>query len=250
MTAKPSTKKIYVNKYDEAALVIEHVMDATEDHIILSIPKSATFARSMNNFHAVKRQAEVLHKTLHIESVDDEVVDLATRVGLSASNSFFSNTRGPFADIVPSQRKSVRVSPATEQKIASQVVEEKLVVESRTEEPVTDYSQDSRVPKRFPSWKLVLVILTLGIGGTLTFSVLSNLSEAEVQLVTQKKPFAYIGGIVVDRGTKLIDASNMKIPGQVFIERKTAALNFAASGKKNVTAYAKGNITIYNAHSS
>lgn len=250
MATPLKSKKIYVNKYDEASLVIEHVMNATEEHIILSIPKSATFARSMNNFHALKREAEVLHKTLHIESVDDEVVDLAKRVGLVASNSFFNKTPGSFADIVPNQRKSTRSALAPPAQLGMRVVEERPMIETRAAEQVTDYSAPDGVKKRFSSWRLVFVVVSLGVAGTLTFSGLHNLREAEVRLVTQKKEFAYTGGIIVDRGTKIVDASNMKVPGQIFIERKTAALTVAATGKKQVTAYAKGNIVIYNAYSS
>ncbi|MDP3881018.1 MAG: hypothetical protein Q8Q32_02460 [bacterium] len=94
-------KKIAVQKHDEASFVIEQVLDAKDDNLVLSLPKGSKFAQSGSNFSLLKKQADLLGKELKIESVDDDALGLATKAGLHASNPFFGRMeQRQFSDII------------------------------------------------------------------------------------------------------------------------------------------------------
>ncbi len=242
-------QKIYVNKEDEVALVVLRVVKAETTDVLLCIPKFSTFGKSLQNFRLLKSEGEALGKTIRVESVDEDVVALAHQCDIEAINPFFQKSTGAFADIVVRHRvveeKKSIVPPAP--KIEATLVnkEEPLVVheyqEAIPEEPT---------PKAFPFKKMMLAVFVIAFGGACTFVALRVLPKADITLVTQKKTFTYASAIVVDKNIRTVDSVTMKIPGQLFIEKKNTSLTFPATGKKFIEKKAEGKIVIANAYSS
>jgi len=96
-----NTKKIAVNKNDEPTLIAEKLIDTEEEVVIFSIPRFSRFGEALSNFKLIKREAEVLDKTIYIESVDEEVLAFAEKAGIPAANPFLEERRRRFSDIVP-----------------------------------------------------------------------------------------------------------------------------------------------------
>ena len=213
-------KKIYVNKNDEAALVIERVMDSEATELVLSIPKFSKFGQSESNFHLLKKEADALEKNISIESVDEKVLELAAASDLPAANPFFANPDRQFSDIIPQSRenvaepKTIFVKTYTAPRRAASEEKEEAASEDIGAEIEAQFGPDERGPR---SWRGMAAIFgVLVFAGGLSFLALRVLPEAEVRLVVQKKNFAYANVVGVDKALREIDLGSMKIPGQVF----------------------------------
>ena len=99
-------KKIHATKTESAASVIGKVLNSPDDEVVLYIPKEANFGRSRNDFLLLKREARVIGKVVVIESVDDDILELAAISGLKAINPFLGKKQRAVSDIV-SVRDSV-----------------------------------------------------------------------------------------------------------------------------------------------
>ncbi len=252
-------KKIYVNKNDEAALVIERVIDAQSDLIVLSIPKFSRFAQSESNFHLLKKEIETLGKDIRIESVDDRVLELALTCEIPAENPFFSNPERQFSDIIPQRGAEGENSNTVFVKsratpIISRIRDEGVEEEIETPEKIAAEIESQFGPevsrRRISRKGFLLLTAVLVFSGLSGFLALRILPEAEVRLVTQKENYVYANAVVVDKSIRVSDALTMRVPGQIFTERRNVSLVFPATGKKYVSKKASGKITIYNAYSS
>ena len=92
--------KLYVNRSDRAASVISKVIKSASKEIVLYIPRSAEFSSSRNNFLLLKREADAAGKSVSVESVDDDVLELAMTAGLIAMNPFLGRKKMTVSDIV------------------------------------------------------------------------------------------------------------------------------------------------------
>jgi hypothetical protein len=256
-------KKIYVNKSDEATLVIERVIDAEATKIVLSIPRYSRFAQSESNFHLLKKEADALGKEIVVESVDERALELSAASSIEARNPFFDPEDNRVSDIVPRHHSLVK----------KQVAEGTLVSKRNIVRPCPDpedcddvsqpaASDDPRIiaeeieakfgpePKpRSRFWGFVMVLIILGVSGAMSFVALKVLPRASVTIVREKTDFAYANIVAVDKSIRSFDVSGMRIPGQIFIEKRNATLTFPASGKKYISEKASGRLTIYNSYS-
>src|SRR3989344_1083263 len=96
-------EKITVNKRDEAAEVVEKIIDSQAEEIVLSVPRFSKLTDSLSNFHLIRREADLLKKKIIIESVDDKAIELASLAKLESVNPFFVKSRRQFSDIVINQ---------------------------------------------------------------------------------------------------------------------------------------------------
>lgn len=251
------TKKIIVSKNDEPTAVAEKLIDAAEGTIIFSIPRFSRFGEALSNFRLIKREADLLDKTVIIESVDGEVLELAEESGLESTNPFLEERKKRFSDIVPTK-------PAKKKKTAvkKQVVEEEYEDEEEEDmswqrgEPVRPVKKAKKKAKRslktpriFRKRNLILLIVVVVVIFGIYLGV-AVLPKAEATLVTHKEEWTFSDSITVDHTLTAIDSEEGMIPGQVFIKRDTQTLKFPATGKRFVERKATGELTIYNAHSS
>lgn len=253
-------RRIIVEKNDEVASVIEKMMDAGRGTIVLEVRKGGVIVQQPNNFHIIKKQADILGQTIHIESVDDAVTNIGEHYGFVVSNPFFDNRPSKtVTDIIraPRVEKKAEVIPVMQQEEVQYVIPEKKEPEQIKEEVVEREDRDEEmIPEEVTSRKSFSiaqkVFILLGIigAGALTVVGVVVLPKAEVRLSTQKKNFTYTSAIVVDKTIRVGDVSAMKIPGQIFIEKRNVTLTFPASGKKTIEQKARGKVTLYNAYSS
>lgn len=239
---KKQIAKVQVGKNDEAALIVERVIDTDAEEIVLSVPRFSRVVEVSSNFHLIKREAELLKKKIVIESVDDRVVELATKAGLPALNPLLIKSPRQFSDIVTvkktrtSERHDVFEAPPAET----------LKAESRTEAAVREIpvkpraSRESR-SRRF-SFKgvIIAVFFVLLLSGGAIFAV-KFLPRVDVKIVMTKTAWEFADEITLKQADGLT---------QTFSDTKTLSLSFPATGIDKISRYAKGVITIYNAYSS
>lgn len=266
-------KKIYVNKNDEAVEIIESVLESGAHEVVLSVPKFSKFSESENNFHLLKREGESSNKKIFIESVDDRVIELANASGIPASNPFFVKPDRQLQDIIIN--KNIKRAPTSRKVEPNWNAPKTIFVNSKTEddeipEPqgssrgIDEIEAGSRLAReieeefgpeessgsKFSGKKTLAILGIVLVSGILSFVSIYVLPEAEIKIIAQKAEYIYQNAVVVDKTIKVSDPVAMKIPGQIFTEKKNLSLAFKASGKKQVSKKAAGKITIYNAYSS
>ena len=93
-------KKIHATKTESTASVISKVLNSPDDEVTLYVPKGAAFGSSRNDLLLLKREARVVGKVVTIESVDDDILELASTSGLKATNTFLGRKQRAVSDIV------------------------------------------------------------------------------------------------------------------------------------------------------
>lgn len=93
------------------------------------------------------------------------------------------------------------------------------------------------------------VVALIALGGV-AYSAFEILPRATVEITMAKIPFSFAEAITASTKAAAVDLSSRTIPAQIFTTNKNFTLAFKASGKKNVSDYAKGIIVITNAYSS
>jgi len=242
------SRKIYVNKSDQPTAVISRVIKAAEKTVILYIPRATLFAGSRNNFFLLKREAESAGKRVVIESVDEDVLELADLTGIQSVNPFLGRKRRAVSDIVVvgvrGQEKPIRVEAGGREEIAGEAEEVKEEAEPRPAKPSP--RQPASLKRFFAGVLLVAVLAT-----TAVFIIL-NLPRVKIHLVFEKTNIDFAGSLIVSSAFRENNVSNdvVKLRGVAFSEKRNLTKSYPSSGKKFVERKASGKIVIYNAYSA
>ena len=252
-------KKIYVNKTDSAASVIERVISVQDKEVILSIPRDTDFSKLKNNFRLLKREAEHAGKDVTIESVEDVTLESSAAVGLKAVNPFFGKKARMVSDIVmksevtgPSaqaRRPSVQ-QPGKQPKQEAAETETVFAASEFFEERTSVWADDEESPhSRKWTFILILMAIVLIVIGVALYMVLP---EATITVTFAETPFNYSGPLIVNSNVQSASASTtgITIPGTIFSDTENYVVDFTPSGSKDVSQSAAGSIDIYNAYSS
>ncbi|MDP3901398.1 MAG: hypothetical protein Q8Q37_00265 [bacterium] len=244
-------KRITINKSDDPSSIVEKLIDAKDDEIVLTIPRFAKFTDSLSNFHLVKREADILKKKIIIESVDDRVIELAGISGLDSINPFFSKYRRQISDIVVPDTSSSQ-SRRDHSRGAASADERDRPIKKRKTKSNFSISEMSIPGISFKTHRFIWWVGGIILLAVILISIFKFLPKADITIVTKHAEWSYKNSIVVDKNLALADISGntIKLPGQLFIENKNLSLSFSASGKKDVEQKARGVILIYNAYSS
>jgi len=259
--------KINIKKTEELPVIAEQVFSADADEVVLVVPKFSKLAESIDNFKFLKGGFTNNNKALSFESVDDKVIDLATQVGFAAENPFFA--KAPESLDLNIDNKKVKdevpVSPSAEEPVepddekADDLEESINKSENKAHEVFKEVEQEldrdfDPGPKkiRLPSSRKlglapILAVFLIGIG---VWTSMKILPQADVKIITKKTPWDFKGEVVIDKRAVVSDLQDLKIPGQIFTQRKNGELRFAATEKKMVKRKATGKVTIYNNHST
>lgn len=240
-------KRIFVNKNDGIAEVVDIVIGDPEHDITLVIPKNASLGNSVSNFRLLKREADAAVKNLRIESVDDDILASAKASRLPSIHPLFraKKTEGGISDIITTENPSV--SRMKEER------EVEMAPETTTYEAPTDSVLEEITPRKkkwffrpkflFPLGVLVGVLI-------LGFFLAGVFRKAELFINFEELPWEYKNQFLASASQAVIDSSRNLLPAEVFTEEKNITKTFPASGRDYVEEKATGKILIYNAFSS
>lgn len=252
-------KKIFVDKNEGVAEVVEKIIGDPASEIVFTVPKNAALGESVSNFHLIKREAESAGKKVLIESVDEEILALAKASRLEASHPLFEGEKkhSSLSDIVP--RRLVRgekpelTSPPNKGKKRRVETEVREVEVSREVEPIRSGGQAEYQPaegKRF-WWKLIFgVVLFAVVVVFIGWAATKFYSRATVTISFKKTPWTYEHSFLADTSASKVNLDENILPAELFASRRNLTQLFPASDMKNVSSKARGRITIYNAYSS
>lgn len=265
-------KKININKSDEAALIVEKIIEIESDEIILIIPRFSQLGESLSNFHLLKREADAIDKKLLIESVDNRVIELAELAGIEAINPFFVKNKRQFSDIIPKKEKTIsgkkngaagdwKKEEEFIKKISSNLSleefenkqsrflkkgkEKEEAVEEENEREVEESEEKSSFLKKIPI-KTIIGILILS---SAVFGAITILPKVDLKIVSKKIEWSYTDSVITQLSAKT-DYKTVTIPNQKSTSSKNLEMKFPATGKKQVSNKASGKMTIYNSYSS
>ncbi len=236
-------KRIFARPEEDSAALIERLAEIEARQVVISIPRSSVLLESRSSFTLLRREALGLKKTILIESVDSEVLTAARGARLRARNPFGERRGKRLADIV-----AATASRAAE-------VSARDFFEDEEEEEVSrparrGGSVNAKIPtRRF--WAR-LVFWTTGILALLgaIYLVMVVLPKAEIKITARRVPWKFDGSVTVDKNLSRLTAETVSVPGQLFVQKKNFDSAYPASGKKEVSRAASGQITIYNTYSS
>lgn len=98
---------IYLEKDEEITSVIDRLVEADEESIILIVPDNALLAQSSVNLKLLKREAQTLKKSLILVTQDEAIRRLAHRIGLEALSSLEEA-----ASLFEGKKAALKIKPA------------------------------------------------------------------------------------------------------------------------------------------
>jgi hypothetical protein len=260
-------KKIFIEKGETVASVLEKIFATADNDIILVVPKNAALKGSAGNFRLLQREADGAQKRLTVESVDDEVLALAASSNLHASHPLFRGERGAQAlsDIVAAGREvaagSAQSSPEEEGTAGAEAVElrEKQLWRQGTQDASAREAPREETPayapspkKRLSRWFIVCavfgIVAVAAAGGALAMGRFFSWAEVAVNL--KKTPWNFENAFSADKSLTRTSFETRTFPAEVFMQQRTTTQFFPASGVATVSQKAAGTITVYNSFSS
>ncbi len=257
--ANGKMKKIYVNKTDSAASIIERVISVEDREVTLYIPRDTEFSRLKNNFRLLKREAGQAGKEITIESVEDITLESAAALGIKSVNPFFGQKARMVSDIVmktevdgpttQSHRQNVKQPEVQARKEPSKADTIFTAREFGDESGSVWTDEEERPHSRKLTFALIFSAIVLIGAGTALYFILP---QATIALTFTETPFAYNGQLIVDSNAQSASASGTQItiPGTLFSDTENNVVAFTPSGSSQVSHKAVGTIQIYNAYSS
>ena len=258
---KPA-KKIYANKNDSCATVVHKVISSGLDEFILYLPKAAEIAETPKNFKLLKREASAVGKKVVIESVDGNILEMASAAGFEVADGLFSraaSSKVPLMDIMParSRLESLSESASPEDSEAAEVdlsdaapEEAENLASVNEEEPPAKAAEYARPRRKSPLRRMgfaVAFAASLALVGYLAFFMLPS---AKISIERKKTDWSFTGTITASIKAPAVSGSDLIIPAQIFTVSKNGVYSFPASGSEVVERKASGKITIWNAYSS
>lgn len=278
-------KKILLTKKDSVPHIVEKILESKDDKIILVVPNDSQIKESLSDIELINREAEAAGKTISIDSVDEEIIELAEKAGIPLARSP-KKRNGNFpivSDIISTKEKAaekpeklktrtLKISNGknAEKSDFMEPIEpmepkisfwDKAENEGEAEDRKKFHSEISKIPPpekhrrrirlRFGNRKIlayIAAVLLIVAGGG--WAVAYFFGRAEISISFKKIPWEYNGTVTASKTFSGIDAANGRLPAEVFRQNKNATRLFPASGTANVSQKAAAKIMIYNAYSS
>lgn len=267
-------KKLYIDKEESAASVVERVLGEKDDEVRLIIPRDSKLKESVVNFRLLKREAEDAGKELEVESVDEEVLSMAQEAGLTGGHPLLGGASRSLSDIVsvdalPRHKKEEKPfkKASTKKKVALRVHLDEKEEERREKAEEKFFSAASEVappeplaiePRRkfrpkLPSFRRRWLAVTLGVVvvvGLGLWTLGAFFAKAQISINFKTQDWSLKDSFSASKSATDIKPDQKILPAEVFHDARTLTQLFPASGKDTVSQKATGQITIYNAYSS
>ncbi|MDD5710626.1 MAG: hypothetical protein PHV43_00790 [Candidatus Colwellbacteria bacterium] len=234
------SKKIYLNKSDSVASAIDKVINAPDEEVVLYIPRDAEAAKTKRDIELIKREVEASGKSIAIESVDDETLELAAASGIKATNPFLGRSKNTVSDIIVAKPRRQMANEVGE---AGRTAVEKKAARVRVGAVRSAHSSSAKGLKR----TLIIVGLIAGLTVVATLALVA-MPRVTVGLTLEKIQHGYIGALQVSPSIEesTVDDSMVKLRGILSSKQKNITERYPATGTDSVGRKAQGIITIYN----
>jgi len=281
-------EKFFLDKKEGISEIEVKIKNAKGEKIILNIPKGSVLATSVHYFRKMGEVAEKNNKEILIESVDEQVLELASLAGLKSSNPVFKKKeRIIITDILPKEFENSDLGKTHKKNNKENLILDEEKEEGRKSkeeetkyEDLEDFFEARRKkkkqkkletevieeyipeisltqkPKRKRKKLLVgsgVFVLVVGIFFVLTYL----LPHLNIVLNIKKTTVDFANKVIVSTQTYTATSSNglasstIYLPGQVIASHSNLTLHFDGVGdEKEVSAKASGTLVVYNYYSA
>ena len=244
-------KKIFIDRNETVANVIEKILLEADSEVVLIIPKNSVLKESVTNFHLIRKEAASQGKSVFIESVDEGVLALSKASQLEAFHPILQKSQtSSFSDIIPAPPARFDLESRRAKQPAGFV--ERGEGESASpkieEVKVTEEIRRPR-PKRRLGLLIIIVFIIALLGGGF-WATGKYFSRASILISFKKTAWQYDNVFLAGKALTKINSSSLTLPAEQFSQVKNLVQFFPASGSANVSEKSAGKITIYNAYSS
>jgi hypothetical protein len=254
-------ENIYIESNDDVSAVVERVLNAQSDNVVLFVPEQAKISESILNLRLLYREAKAAGKNIFLDTDEEEVKTMAEEVGIPVverQESVKPISRGPsfIRDIAPpASKKKIPGMPKIEighdEEINRALKARKSRYWSAEAAGQEDFAPAPKTRRRLKMPKSILLIFlgivilaALGGGGLYFFS------RAEIRIITQKTTWQNQSAVLALKNLDKTDLENFKIEaGDLKLSRQVVK-DFPATGLKDVKVKSSGKITVFNAYSS
>jgi hypothetical protein len=254
--AKP-IKKIYANKSDSCATIVHKVLSCDQQELILYLPKGAVISETPKNFKLLKREISSAKKEVTVESIDNEILEMASSAGFKILDGLFSRvspSKVPLMDIMPVKSKIETLAGKLPVEKASEMEPSLVVRGDEPEEEISsdeaEYTELGSQPKKSALKRLISLVIFTGVLGIMGYIGFFALPRAEISIERKKADWSFAGTVVASTKVTEVSDEALTIPAQIFTISKNGVYSFPASGSEIVERKASGKVTIYNAYSS
>lgn len=253
MSRKKSEEKIFLGSEEGLGTVLIKLSKSEAKKIVLNVPPNSVLRSSADNFHALKREADLTKKEIVIESIDPYIEELAEASKLESINPVFGKKENFVADIIPpSGSGETKVGRWDKQKKKEKSYDfiksyREKMVEENPRKPFFCFPLPNL---KIKTWWTVLLLVVLVVGGW--FLAAKVLPRARMNIVLKKIPVSFeevsvkasVNAFNVETDGDLI------VPGEVISSTKNMEMKFLSSGKDRVERRATGEVYIFNEYSS
>jgi len=279
-------KTIYIDLDEEITSVIDRIRKIRDREIALVIPQRALLTQSLVNLRLLKNQSEILDREIIIVTADQTGKHLAVRAGLSVREKIGkeaianlemeagrpqlitvkhdNNQRPAVNNFMPAvhssavsvsdiirRAKSQKFYPLERPKSGrKRWLKIKLFGKKNKAKKKRVLHPKRRSAKNAARLSSFSAKAGLGFIGFSIFLILLIifliLPKAILEVVPRSEPFSENVNIIVKADLPQNDPSLNAIPGKIIILEKQETRIFKATGKREASAKAQGEVTIYN----
>ena len=234
------TEKLFLKPGDGLVEVMKTLARVKGGRLTLHVPKDSALA-SLEQFHALKREAAIEGVEIIVVSADRRIEELAHSARLATQNPGFGKDERLVVDII--RRKEPEEAPSRQAGPSHPNLKETDKVLPRMPRR-TPRERALAIP---PSRWLVAAAVVLVLGGVGVFGA-TRLPRAEVRVGLERTTVAFTKNIVVrtDAAAVAIEGDKLTLPGEFLKASRTIEESFPASGTAEVSEKAKGELYVYN----
>lgn len=262
-------KKFFLDSNENLKSVLKAVSAAKEKELTIVLPHDSVFGKNLDNFESLKKELKKSKKSVAFESVNENILQLAEIAGFRITHPLFQREERIFSDILPNNSghlnsiaipKKIEISDNSEEKEEEEEEEIDFSAADAKNEanegevpPERIYvSKKKRIRQPINSRRLFFrILIGAGFAG-LIFLVLTFLPKATINLSLKKFETSFEKPVEASVDIKKTEIKNGKVflAGELLVAKKNIQMNFAASGRENVEAKAKGKLTVFNTFGS
>lgn len=281
------SKVIYLDVDEEITSVIDRikkVQDNKNKEIILYFPRRASLIKSIVNLKLLKKQIDLLDKSILVVTPDETGMSLAKKSGFKVKKNLEKKENGDNnaneidfekkynkknkVDIEKFLRKDndVRAEDKDRKFLQEKNSKNKEGIKKKKAKQFLSFlgnkknDKKKRASKKSREGKVVL-LPSFGFRSLLFFFLISFvlisiiffvvLPKATIIVVPKTEPFSSDMELSVSGEVEGLDIKNKIIPGNLEeVELKSEKIQFDSSGEKDVGVKAQGTVTLYNNYSS
>ncbi len=254
MSSNPSKDTIYIDVEDEIAVIIDKVRSSTAKVIALVPPKNASVLKSVVNMKLLKKTAESAKKHIVLVTHDAHILPIAGNVGVHVARDLRSKPYIP--EVAEASTEESTIDEAETVELPASSAESDASSEATENEATKKITASSAVEVinkklKIPNFdhfrnRAFLGILGLCVLFGLWYVAFKVMPKATITVTAQTTEIPTDINVIMSASAKEDDYSGKTLVAVYKEIKKNNVETFTATGSKDTSAKASGQVTITN----